>query len=264
MGRLDELDVAPDRVDLRNLVVLLLDISGSMKDGPIDALNAAVDEFLGTTVPRNPHLRRSGEIAVGGFGGDVVEWQSLSPSDPEGSHPFYLARNLRAQAPFLAGGRTPMAKAIVEGLTVINERKKQLRAQGRSHQHRPMLYLMTDGTPTDSLEDMQKAVAALQRMETERRVLFFSIGTRGADMEVLRRLSVGGEANAYDLQSMSFAATLNFVSRSSEHVMSGAAASAGYEAVDADPDNPVNTYRAVNQFMAEWHEHVDQTTDFAR
>ncbi|MEM9201055.1 MAG: VWA domain-containing protein [Actinomycetota bacterium] len=256
MGKLAEAAMAPERVDQRNLVALLLDTSESMGRGqaptPIDELNDAVGKFLSEDIPKHRKLRQSGEIAIGQFrklGNDqarFVEWLKLADHDAEASHPFYLARDLRAQDQLDASGQTPIATAILLGLAAIEKRKEQLRNSQppKSHEHRPVLYLVTDGAPEGETDRrMEEAVEELQRAEREKRVLFFSIGTGGADMDLLSSLSLGGSDNAYDLKDQSLSQLLQFVSRSSEATFAPEAVGSDESLVEpGDPMDARNVY----------------------
>lgn len=261
MGKLAEAAMAPERVDQRNLVALLLDTSESMGRGqpptPIDELNQAVAKFLSEDIPKHRKLQQSGELAIGQFRkrnqdqSQFVEWLELASHDMEGSHPFYLARGLRAQKDLEASGQTPIATAILLGLSAIETRKEQLRNSQppKSHEHRPVLYLVTDGAPEgESERRMEEAIEELQRAEREKRVLFFSIGTGGADMSLLSTLSLGGSDNAYDLKDQSLSQLLQFVSRSSEATFApDVATSAGDPADPGDPMDARNVYLSVRR-----------------
>lgn len=264
MGKLAEAKMAPERVDQRNLVALLLDISESMgrdrlvptPDGgsrnskPIDELNRALRTFLAEDLPAHRKLQQSGEIAVAQFRGvgndpaKYVDWLRLSSSDPECSHPFYFARDLEPQDELKAMGQTPIATAIIEGLKKIDERKEQLRRSKppKSHEHRPVLYLVTDGEPEgESDRRLEEAIEDLQTAERKKKILFFSIATGAAKVDFLHRLSVGGSDNAYDLREHSLSALLQFVSRSSEATYS-VDADGTSPVISDDPMDPRNTY----------------------
>lgn len=229
MGKYDEAlretPLSPDRVDRRNLVTLLLDTSESMgqkrSDGsaPIDELNAAMTKFLAVDLPNERVLSTSGEIAVCSFFGRGTDWIHLAATDIEGSHPFYPVGGLRLQKTLTAKGETPIGTAILEGLKMINGRVDRLGAMSppRRSEHRPVLYLVTDGQPQgDSPERLEEARDQLRAAERAHEVLFFSVGTTGADMDYLASLSIGGATNAYDLRERSLGELLQFVSRSSE------------------------------------------------
>lgn len=69
---------------------------------------------------------------------------------------------------------------------MIRERKDKYRANGISY-YRPWVFLITDGGPTD---EWQSAAAAVREGETSRSFAFFAIGVRGANMDVLKQISV--------------------------------------------------------------------------
>lgn len=153
--------------------VLLLDTSGSMEiDGRIHELNEGLailaEELRGDTLAS---LRV--EIAIVAFGGGVDIRQDFATVD-------------RFAPPQLgAYGDTPLGSAITTGLNLIQERKRQYKANGVAY-YRPWMFLITDGAPTDN---WQPAAQRL-RDETERKkVAFFAVGVQGADLNVLRQLS---------------------------------------------------------------------------
>jgi uncharacterized protein YegL len=83
-------------------------------------------------------------------------------------------------------GGTPMGEAILEALELVRLRKQQYQANGVAY-YRPWMFLVTDGAPTD---DWRPAAKAIKEAEKSKAVAFFPVGVEGADMEVLRQLSV--------------------------------------------------------------------------
>jgi uncharacterized protein YegL len=269
MGVLERAVLAPERADLRNLVTLLLDTSESMgrvrelSDGsstiPINELSAALKVFIGADLPSEPVLRSSGELAIGEFSGSSLNWLALAKGDREGSHPFYFVGHLDSDVKLEASGQTPMATAILVGLQAIERRKEQLRNSKppKSHEHRPVMYLVTDGQPEgESKRRMEEAIEALQEAERLKKVLFFSLGTGGADMDLLRTLSIGGALNAFDLKGRGLSQLLKFVSRSAEAAFGaegGDAAGGNFDKAISDPRDARHVYEFVNsKFEKTW------------
>jgi uncharacterized protein YegL len=152
--------------------VLVLDVSGSMHGPPIAELNAGLCAFreeLGADALATKRV----EVALVTFGPTRVELPFTNASE-------FHAPTLAAQ------GDTPMGAAILQAIELVRGRKQEYRANGISY-YRPWIFLITDGSPTD---DWQAAAAAVREGEAGKAFAFFAIGVRGADMDVLRRISV--------------------------------------------------------------------------
>jgi uncharacterized protein YegL len=85
-----------------------------------------------------------------------------------------------------AGGDTPMGRAIETALNLLSRRKEEYKAHGIAY-YRPWVFLITDGSPTDS---WQNAAERVRKEEDAKRIAFFAIGVRGADMTQLGKIAV--------------------------------------------------------------------------
>ncbi len=164
-------DIFADNPDPRCPVVLLLDKSGSMAGEPIAQLNAALRAFK-AEVARDALTARRAEIAIVSFGPvtadaafDTVDHFSPPTLQPEGD--------------------TPMGRAIELGLDMLAARKQEYRDNGIAY-FRPMVFLLTDGAPTDS---WQAAARRVREEEAAKRVAFFAVGVEGADFATLARIA---------------------------------------------------------------------------
>lgn len=171
-------DVAlQDNTDERTPLVLVLDCSGSMDGGRIEALNAGL-VTLEAAMKDDPTTATRGRVLVIRFGGDddVIKggWQDA----------------MEFQAPELdANGRTPTGAAVTAALAEIEAQKAELRAAGVSYK-RPILLLMSDGEPTDN---WKQAAAACKAAEAANKVTVFAIGVgEDADLETLGCFSSKG------------------------------------------------------------------------
>lgn len=218
---------------VRHLVAVLADCSSSMtwepgapgkkgRDGrrPIDALNTALPEFLSDDLPSVGQLQAFGDVALGSFNSvnerEPVAWLPLENGTEDSSHPFYgVTEDLMLPHQLEAEGQTPMGTALLEGLSQLELHRLALVADKERPVSVPYpgnLFLITDGMPDGEHEDrFEEARSELQRAEREDRVRFWSIGTDGADMDLLRSLSHGGRENAWELAHMPLREVLNLI-----------------------------------------------------
>ncbi|HFI5772364.1 TPA: VWA domain-containing protein [Escherichia coli] len=173
--------------------ILLLDVSGSMNGRPINELNAGLVTFRDELLADPLALKRV-ELGIVTFGPVHVE------------QPFTNAANFFPPILF-AQGDTPMGAAITKALDMVEERKREYRANGISY-YRPWIFLITDGAPTD---EWQAAANKVFRGEEDKRFAFFSIGVQGADMKTLAQISV---RQPLPLQGLQFRELFSWLSSS--------------------------------------------------
>jgi len=162
-----------DGGEARCAVVLALDCSYSMSGDPIAELNAGLTEFLSALQTDDLAARRC-DVALVTFGGSVKIAQ-----------PFTLVSNLAAMPTLKAGGGTPMGEAICTAIDQITTRKAQYRQEGRA-QYRPWIFLLTDGQPTD---DVNQAQVKVQQGDANKSFQFFAVGCFSADMHTLKTIA---------------------------------------------------------------------------
>jgi uncharacterized protein YegL len=179
--------------------VLLLDVSGSMSGAPIAALNEGLRAFaadIGTDALASQRV----EVAVVTFGDGGVK-------TVEG---FITAGQF--EPPTLrAGGGTPMGEAIERALDMVENRKRDYKANGVAY-YRPWVFLITDGEPTD---DWKAAAARVREAEAANGLAFFAVGVQGADMEVLGQIAV---RDPLRLQGLQFVDLFVWLSQSQRNV----------------------------------------------
>ena len=166
--------------------ILLLDVSGSMNGRPINELNAGLVTFRDELLADPLALKRV-ELGIVTFGPVHVE------------QPFTSAANFFPPILF-AQGDTPMGAAITKALDMVEERKREYRANGISY-YRPWIFLITDGAPANKVF----------RGEEDKRFAFFSIGVQGADMKTLAQISV---RQPLPLQGLQFRELFSWLSSS--------------------------------------------------
>jgi len=176
----DQLEAAvefAENPEARCPCVLLLDISGSMKGAPIDALNEGIRAFK-EDLSKDTLAARRVEVALVAFHNEIVVHNDFGTID-------------RFDPPLLeASGQTHMGEAVIKALDLIAARKALYKANGISY-YRPWVFLITDGAPQG--EDpalFEEAVRRVHDDENNKRVAFFGVGVEGANMESLARLCV--------------------------------------------------------------------------
>lgn len=186
-----------DNPEPRCPCLLLLDTSGSMNGAPIAELNAGLVGFKDELVSDSLAMKRV-EVAVISFGPVNIE-NSFHTA------PNFFPPNLSAN------GDTPMGAAIRQGIDLVQQRKKEYRANGISF-YRPWVFLITDGTPTD---EWQSAAALIREGESSKSFAFFAVGVAGANMDVLRQISV---RDPLKLEGLKFRELFQWLSNSMKSV----------------------------------------------
>lgn len=154
-------------------VLLLLDTSASMSGAPIAALNQGIAAFKGDVL-QNTQASLSVEVAIVTFG-PVELVQDFVTID------HFAPPTLKAS------GFTPLGEAIAFGLDLVEKRKEVYRENGIQY-FRPWLFLITDGTPNFN-SPWRRSAQRLQAAEGAGKVVFFSVGVQGANLDILKQLS---------------------------------------------------------------------------
>ena len=152
--------------------LLLLDTSYSMQGQPIQQLNDGVIGFKDELMADSMAVKRV-EVAIMTFGPVKVFSEFQTP-------------DIFQPSPMQSGGNTPMGEAIERGIEMVKARKEVYRQNGVSY-FRPWIFLFTDGAPTDH---WQNAVAQVRSGEEAKAFMFFAVGVRGANVDILRQISV--------------------------------------------------------------------------
>jgi uncharacterized protein YegL len=161
-----------DNPEPRCPCLLLLDTSGSMRGAPITELNAGLAGLKDELSSDSLAMKRV-EIAIVSFG--PVNIQTTFCTAPNFFPPQLVAE-----------GDTPLGAAIQQGLDLLRQRKDEYKANGISF-YRPWVFLITDGSPTDAWEI---AAAQVREGEATKSFAFFAVGVAGANMDLLKQISV--------------------------------------------------------------------------
>lgn len=196
---------ATPNLDKRMLLVLILDTSDSMSWSvanandltPISQLNAGL-QSLRLALLDDSDARRRVEVAMITFGGtpvlrDLQQGGTLRADAGEG----FVSGASFAPPVLTAGGVTPMAGAIELALDLVEARKNVLRAQGIPY-FRPWLMVISDGEPTNTGVEWERAVRRIQQAQQSHQALVFPIGVENADMTRLNALIWNDPANPDD------------------------------------------------------------------
>lgn len=166
----DKLDTTQQ--EPRCACLLLLDVSTSMGGSPIRELNSGIQAFQQELIADELAALRV-EPAIITFGSRVDMVHDFGTAD-------------KFVPPVLtANGSTPMGQAIELGIKNIEERKNLYRMHDIEY-YRPWIFLITDGEPTDS---WQKAARQVHEGEENKKFLFFAVGTKDANFDILRQIS---------------------------------------------------------------------------
>ena len=171
MSRLDEVEFAINP-EPRCPCVLVLDTSGSMSGPRIDGLNDGIRLFKQSLVADSLAARRV-EVAIIAFASSATLVQDFVTVD-------------QFEPPTLgASGTTAMGAAIELALDHLTKRKADYKSSGIAY-YRPWIFLITDGSPTDSIDEARRQIAD---GEARKSFSFFSVGVEDADMNALSTLS---------------------------------------------------------------------------
>lgn len=116
-------------------IYLLLDVSGSMSGAPIEAVNNGLKD-LEAALKSDPHALESAYVSIVAFESDS---QQIIPLTEAGQF----------RAPILdASGGTSLGKAL-NFLSQCLDREVQPKSANHPGDWKPLIFLMTDGEPTD-------------------------------------------------------------------------------------------------------------------
>ena len=179
--------------------VLILDVSGSMVGDPIKQLNDGLIAYKDELTADSLASKRV-EVSIITFGSEVKTICDFTTAE------FFTPPALQAS------GLTYMGRAVSLAIDSVERRKQEYRSNGISY-YRPWLFLISDGAPNDpNWEDAaQRAIAA----EKSKAFKMFCVGVEGADIDVLRKFSLGDPVK---LKGLRFRDMFLWLSRSQRSV----------------------------------------------
>ncbi len=169
-----EMDFGGAQSQSRRLpIYLLLDTSGSMSGAPIQAVNQGV-QLVYNELMNDPSAIETVYLAVITF-------------DSQARMTLPLTELTRFKAPALrAGGSTSLGEA----LRLLNDslnRDIVVNAPGRKGDYKPLVFLMTDGAPTDSWE---READAIKNRTQQKVATIIALGCGGGvDVKTLKRIT---------------------------------------------------------------------------
>jgi uncharacterized protein YegL len=158
----------------KTICCLVVDVSASMADKPIQALNQGLQDFYGDISEKSASANRI-EVAIVRFS-NVVEVVLQPVLVAEFSMPTLSA-----------GGSTAMVDGVREAMRVVENRKKWYRSTAQPYL-RPWIILISDGQP-DKDQDIEALAIEIEKATKEKHFIFLPIGVQGADMQVLTKIS---------------------------------------------------------------------------
>ena len=190
-------DVFAENPEPRCPCVLVLDTSGSMEGRPLTQLNAGYQTLL-TELLEDALASKRVELAVVTFG-PVKLVQDFETPD------------MIAASDLDVTGDTPMGEAIEFAIDLVKQRKDVYREAGIAY-YRPWIFVITDGSPTDS---WKAAARAVKEGEASNAFSLFTVGVEGADMETLKQIAV---REPIKLKGLRFAELFRWLSNSLKSV----------------------------------------------
>jgi uncharacterized protein YegL len=206
----------------RLLIALVLDTSKSMSGTPISLLNDALTT-MADDLRRDAQLSAIAEVAIVTFGDrGVTAWRGEEPA-PSPAAAFVPAAQLRIGS-LQASGVTPMVEAVELAMRCVAEKKAELKGRHLQY-YRPLIWLISDGVPTDSsgkpTEDWRPLPDRIREAEAAKRFAFFSISAGDITPQGAAVLEAFAPEAHLRLSGFEFSAVLPLVSASAESTARG-------------------------------------------
>ena len=181
--------------------VLLLDTSGSMGGQPIDSLNRALYDFK-NQVSMDEMAQKRVDIAIVEFNSTAQVVQHFTPI----SHmePVTLK----------ASGLTAMGAGVNLAIDMVKQRNEFYDQMG-TPVFKPWIFMITDGSPTDDIEDAVRRVQEEEMKGEHGKLKFWALGVAGYDKNTLFRFFEGCRAKrVMELSDTDFTGIFRWMSES--------------------------------------------------
>lgn len=191
-------------------ICFCLDVSGSMAGNPIRQLNDGLSSFF-SSIRENDETRSSADICIVTFGGTVDIFLPFGKLSKENSIPKIQATT----------SLTPIGEGILTSLELLIARKEGYKNLGIKY-YQPWLVVITDGAPQgeNAIDNMEKAIAAVNELESMDRLVVFNIGVgNNVDFSLIKRLSKK-RAEPICIDSAQFSKLFEFLGSSSSSIVS--------------------------------------------
>jgi len=166
----------------------------------MDQVHKGMQNFI-TDLQQDEEASDIVELSVIKFGGGV-----------EVSVPFSCVRDLGHIPKPKPRGKTPAGEATVRAIERSEQRKREYKSQGLQY-YRPWIVLLTDGRPTDAIDQASRLIAEGER---DGHLLFWAAGTEDADFEVLKRLT--HNYSPFKIEGTDFSGLFEFLGNSMSSV----------------------------------------------
>jgi uncharacterized protein YegL len=188
-----------DNSDQRTLCVLILDGSGSMAGQKIDALNKGLVS-LQNSLQKDTVARGRVRLLILRVGDNNAVTVENDWTDA-----------INFVAPTIeANGTTPLGGALNLAIDKIDEEKNNMKNAGVAYT-RPLVWIITDGEPTDMHEWESAANRSVNYMR-DKKIQVYCIGVEVSDLNPLKMTQPG--AHILQLANLDFSELFNFLSAS--------------------------------------------------
>ncbi len=170
-----------DNPEPRCPIVLILDISASMKGQRIKTVNQALIKFRDTIREDSATALRA-DVGIVAFAGKA--WVTLDFTNGVDFEPPILS----ADSGYTRNSGTNYSNAINLALDITEARKQSYRDSGVAY-YRSLAYFLTDGEPLDKGRDLDRAAARLSEVEENRGIAFFAFQVGGKVTKKLANLA---------------------------------------------------------------------------
>ena len=178
-GAYDSAEFA-DNPEARCSIVLILDVSGSMRGRKLGTVKRALVKFR-DIIREDPLTALRADIAIVTFGGDAKV-----------ALDFTNGADFQVPKLSLRHTGTNFSKAVNLALDIIEARKRSYRDGGIAY-YRSLAYFLTDGQPqNDDSRALRRAAERLAKAEKDRGIAFFAFQIGGRVTKELARLAPPG------------------------------------------------------------------------